>query len=111
VIPVYVKKFSSYGLWVDGDECASVEPVETLIKKMEENLRAFAECEIGIEGGVLDSSPQMVELPELVKEVILYHAKYKPQEYADYVFHKPRNNNRVEPTWGTLARSLAQKNG
>lgn len=85
---VYVKKVSPYGIWADEDECAPTEPVEEFIEKKEKELREFAEVEKTIEGRTSAVGSEVVELPELVKEVIRYHAKYKPIKQAQYMFER-----------------------
>lgn len=75
---IYVKRMNSYRLWLDEEECDPKEPVEDLIEKLEKNLGIFEESE----------ASETVQLRELVKEIVRYHAEYQPSKQADYIFHR-----------------------
>lgn len=88
---IYVKRMSEHGFWLDEDECSLTQPVEDAIQRMEDDLRRFVQAERHIEEHTPDAhseSDEPVQLSELTKELIRYHAKYRPQEHADYVFHR-----------------------
>ncbi len=77
---IYVKRMDHYGQWLDEEECDSKMPVEDLIEKLEENLDLdiFEECQ----------GSKAVQLTELRKEIVRYHAEYRPSKGADYIFHR-----------------------
>lgn len=86
---IYVKRIGHYGTWKDRRECNPQEPVEDAIRKLEEDVRSYREIsgrpnESGSTGPGTKSGP----LPELVKELMRYHAEYRPHAQADYVFHR-----------------------
>lgn len=75
---IYVKRVNSSHQWLDEEECGPKEPVEDLIERLEKNPGIFPESE----------GSETLELPELVKEIVRYHAEYKPSKRADYIFHR-----------------------
>lgn len=81
---IYVKKINSHGFWADEEECIPTIPAEELILRKEKELREFSEIEKIIEGEHSTCVENKVELPELEKEIIRYHAKYKPIVHAQY---------------------------
>ena len=75
---IYVKRVNSSHQWLDEEECDPKEPVEDLIERLEKNPGIFPESE----------GCETVKLPELIKEIIHYHAEYRPLKRADYVFYR-----------------------
>lgn len=72
-ILLYVKRYH-HGLWADERElCVPLEQVEEFLK--EEREFAARLSRTTTEGG-----------PCLLDDIVRYHAKYRPQEYAQYFF-------------------------
>jgi len=84
---VYVKKIDQYGVWDDEDECDPPENIEELLEKKRQELKAFRKVEAQLENAEMPKDEQ-VQLSGLRKEVIRYHAKYRPLGKADYVFER-----------------------
>ncbi len=89
-IYIYVKKITSQGLWCDQDICDIEEntDVDTHIAELERQLNDF----IDIMSNDIDKSDDS-SLPEIEKEQIRYHHKYRPQIHADYVFLRSENED------------------
>lgn len=81
---VYIKLIS-YGEWCDEDECNPPEDVEEFLRERERSLKKFAHLKPQL-GGSRQEQTDDVALSEPRKEIIRYHAKYKPSHEADYVF-------------------------
>jgi hypothetical protein len=64
-ILVYVRRLSSSGEWVDEDQCLFDCSAEDRIKSLERGLG---------------------QMTEFRKAIIVYHAKYRPSEVAEFVF-------------------------
>jgi hypothetical protein len=64
-ILIYVRRLSSSGEWVDGDQCSFAGLAEDRITDVERG---------------------QGRMTEFRKEVIAYHAKYRPSEVAEFVF-------------------------
>jgi Cdc6-like AAA superfamily ATPase len=86
---IYVKGVRRDGRWPDQQECDPKEPVDAVIGRLEEDLRAYRRiCGKTTPNGTTRQEAKDEGLPGLVKEVIRYHASYRPLTRADYVFHR-----------------------
>lgn len=86
---IYVKRMSPYGDWLDAEECGSNQDPGKIIDKLSEDMRKFA----GFMRQLVDEKTgnadiNDVDLSEPRKEIIRYHANYKPIDQADYEFHR-----------------------
>lgn len=72
---VYLKRFH-LGVWADERELHLAEDVESFLRKE----RKFV--------GLLGGSDQPVQNLGLAEEIIRYHASYRPQENADFVYRR-----------------------
>lgn len=88
-IHIYVKRMSSYGDWRDDEECdLSISPAEYIAQRAEE-LDKLSRLEAALhENNSAEAGLEEVRLPELIKEQIHYHAKYRPFDRADYIFER-----------------------
>lgn len=81
---VYIKRIS-YGEWSDEGECNPPEDVEEFLRERGKSLNKFAHLKSQL-GGTRQEQTDDIALSEPRKEIIRYHAKYKPSHEADYVF-------------------------
>ena len=86
-VHIYVKRMSAYGIWYDEEECDPSIPPTELVSKLEDDLRKFSLVEAAL-GDCEGTEKEEVHLPELVKEMVYYHAEYRPAEVADYVYER-----------------------
>lgn len=91
---VYVKRMSPAGHWADEVCCEVPEGAEAAIEARRAELAEFEavfEALRGAEPGYSDAAygpAKAPDLPELVQEVIRYHARYRPHRRADYVLER-----------------------
>jgi len=85
---VYIKRIVPPEIWIDEDECNPKNPVEKFIENKERELQDFVHFEKRLDEKNLNTTAKSVELPKLEKEMIRYHAKYRPVERADYVLKR-----------------------
>ena len=86
-VHIYVKRIGVHGIWNDEDECNPSMPPAEIVSKLEEDLLKFSEVEAAL-GDCGDDEREEVRLPGLVKEMVYYHAEYRPATKADYVYER-----------------------
>lgn len=84
---IYVKRMSAYGIWNDEEECDPSIPPDELVSKLEDDLQKFVGAE-AVLGDCEGAKGEEVHLSELVKEMVYYHAEYRPARMADYVYER-----------------------
>lgn len=96
-IRIYVKRMGPCGTWQDEEECDPALPPEELIAELDTELKQFGKYDAILGGsspGVKENMEDCdVALPGLVKELIRYHAKYRPASNADYVFERSEDDD------------------
>ena len=85
---IYVKRMSSYGYWHDEVECDPSILPDDLVLKLEEDLKKFSEFEAVLSAAKRENVEEEVHLPELVKEMVFYHAKFRPATKANQVYER-----------------------
>ena len=86
---IYVKRMDRHGFWADADECDPDPDPEKTIDKLTTELRLFAEIEPVLNGeNCGNPGDKEIGLQGLTKEMIRYHATYRPVERATYLFHR-----------------------
>ena len=81
---IYLKRLGPYGDWRDRDVCDPQEPVEQVITHLDEQAKKFSQVAAQLEGED-ESESDEAGLTPLRKEIITYHARYRPHLRADYV--------------------------
>ncbi|MEC9493047.1 hypothetical protein [Flexistipes sp.] len=96
-IRIYVKRMSPYGTWRDEEECDPALPPEELIAERNKELEEFAKFEaiLDYENGAEkeETADGDFSLPKLEKELIRYHAQYRPASNADCVFERSEDES------------------
>lgn len=91
---VYVKRMSPAGSWADEACCEAPDGAEAVIEARRAELADFEAVFEVLRAGEERSSDagygseKAPDVPELMQEVIRYHAKHRPHRRADYVLER-----------------------
>jgi len=82
---IYIKRISSYGNWIDEDNCDVTGDIDAFMNKEKMELNKFVYAAAYIEG---KDFPDDTNFPEFAEEIIRYHYSYRPHERADIIYKR-----------------------
>ncbi len=83
---IYIKQVNDWNFWIDEETCDPKKPVEELIERLGEDADEISTSIEGLVPSTADTGSK--GLTPFRKQIIRYHARFRPARKADYIFLK-----------------------